>query len=119
MICKRLYPGARLRHLVREYVVAQFSFEDTSKLPPVRAYPANPEEAIRFIIKGKLLISHVGTKKAIEAPTITLIGQPTARQNLQISHEYFMFYVRLQPGSLWVLPQNISPAYRDFIRLLY
>lgn len=103
MICKRIFPSAELRDWIREYIVAQFSFTDTTKPPPVRAYPANPDEAIRFLITGKLLISHQGTKTITEAPAITLIGQPTALQNLQISHEYYMFYVRLQPGSLFKL----------------
>lgn len=103
MICKRILPCAELRYWIREYVVAQFSFKDTTKLPPVRSYPANPDEAIRFLITGKLLINHQGTKTITEAPAITLIGQPTALQNLQISHEYFMFYIRFQPGSLFKL----------------
>ena len=103
MICKRILPCAELRYWIREYVVAKFSFKDTTKLPPVRAYPANPDEAIRFLITGQLHISHIGTKAITEAPAITLIGQPTALQNLQISHEYFMFYIRFQPGSLFKL----------------
>lgn len=103
MICKRILPCAELRYWIREYVVAKFSFKDTTTPPPLRAYPANPDEAIRFLITGKLLINHLGTKIITEAPAITIIGQPTALQNLQISHEYFMFYIRFQPGSLFKL----------------
>ncbi|MEP6951825.1 MAG: DUF6597 domain-containing transcriptional factor [Ginsengibacter sp.] len=103
MICKRILPCAELRYWIREYVVAQFSFEDTTEPPPIRAYPANPEEAIRFLITGKLFINNQSTKLRTEAATISLIGQPTARQNLQITHEYFMFYIRFQPGSLFKL----------------
>ncbi len=103
MICKRILPCAELKYFIREYLVAHFLFQDHSKLPPVRAYPANPEEAIRFIINGKLFSTNPDTGKTIETPTISIIGQPTLRQNLQITHEYLMVYVRLQPGSLFKL----------------
>lgn len=103
MICKRILPCAELRYFIREYLVAQFVFKDQSTLPPVRAYPANPEEAIRFLIIGKLFSTNLETGKNIETPTISIIGQPTIRQNLQITHEYVMLYVRFQPGSLFKL----------------
>lgn len=103
MICKRILPTDNLRYWIREYIVAKFCFEDKTKLPPLRIIPANPDEALRFIIHGKLLIELTKTKGIAEAPAITLIGQPTALQNVQISHEYFMFYIRFQPGSLFKL----------------
>ncbi len=103
MICKRMLPCAELRYLIREYLVAQFAFKDLSEFPPIRAYPTNPEEAIRFIITGKLFTNNPATGITRETPTISLIGQPTARQNLQITHEYLMLYVRFQPGSLFKL----------------
>lgn len=103
MICKRILPTDNLRYWIREYIVAKFCFEDKTKLPPLRVIPANPDEALRFIIHGKLLIELTKTKSITEAPAITIIGQPTALQNVQISHEYFMFYIRFQPGSLFKL----------------
>ena len=103
MICKRIFPCAELTHLIREYVVAQFSFKDSGKLPPLVAYPANPEESIRFLIRGQLTTNDPATGITKETPTISLIGQPTARQNLQITHEYLMLYIRFQPGSLFRL----------------
>jgi AraC-like DNA-binding protein len=103
MICKRILPGVEMRCLVREYLIAHFTFKDITKQPPLRAYPANPEEGFRFLITGKLFISNPATGITCEAPTISMIGQPTARQNLLITHEYLMFYVRLQPGSLFKL----------------
>jgi AraC-like DNA-binding protein len=92
-----------VRSLVREYLIAQFTFKDITKQPPSRAYPANPEEAIRFLIRGKLFSNNPATGITSETPTISVIGQPTARQNLQITHEYLMIYVRFQPGSLFKL----------------
>lgn len=103
MICNRILPCAELGYFIREYLVAHFLFKDHSKLPPVRAYPANPEEAIRFIISGKLFSINRETGKTIETPAISIIGQPTVRQNLQITHNYLMVYVRFQPGSLFKL----------------
>ena len=103
MICKRILPCTELRYLIREYLVAEFTFKDISKLPPLRAYPANPEEGIRFLIRGKLFTNNPATGITSETPTISIIGQPTVRQNLQITHEYLMLYVRLQPGSLFKL----------------
>ncbi len=103
MICKRILPCAELTPLIREYLVAQFSFKDPGELPPLRVYPPNPEEGIRFLIRGKLVTNDPATGTSKETPSISLIGQPTARQNLQISHEYLMLYIRFQPGSLFRL----------------
>lgn len=103
MICKRILPCVELRCLIKEYLVAQFAFKDLSTLPPLRVYPANPEEAMRFLIRGKLFTTNPATGITTQTPTISLIGQPTTRQNLQITHDYFMLYVRFQPGSLFKL----------------
>ena len=68
MICKRILPCVELRCLIREYLVAQFTFKDTTKQPPLRAYPANPEEAIRFLITGKLYSNNPATGITCETP---------------------------------------------------
>jgi AraC-like DNA-binding protein len=103
VICQRILPCLDLRYFIREYLVAHFIFTDHSKLPPVRTYPANPEEAIRLILRGRLYSSDFESGRTIETPTISLIGQPTIRQNLQITHDYLMVYIRFQPGSLFKL----------------
>jgi len=113
MVCKRLLPSVELKNFIKEYVIAHFSFNDYSRLPPLRVYPANPEEAIRFIIHGKLFSTNNETGKIIETPAISIIGQPTIRQNLQITNEYLMLYVRFQPGSLFKLLGIPMPLFND------
>ncbi|HEX5151450.1 MAG TPA: hypothetical protein VFW07_08370 [Parafilimonas sp.] len=103
MICKRILPGLELRSFIKEYVVMHFLFDDISQPLPPKAYPVNPEEAIRFLALGKLHTQNVETGQIAKLPTISVIGQPTWRQNLHISHEYLMFYIRFQPGCLFKL----------------
>jgi AraC-like DNA-binding protein len=100
MICKRFFPSTGLSHCIREYIVVQLSFKNT---PPIRPYPANPEDGIRFLFTGNLLIDNLETKTTTKAPAISFFGQPTGRQNLQLSQEYLMFLIRFQPGTLFKL----------------
>jgi AraC-like DNA-binding protein len=113
MFCERIFPRAELRHVIREYVVSEFTFADTTKLPPLRVYPANPDEALRFLLRGNLYSTDPATGRICERPAISIIGQPTARRNLQITHEFYMFYVRFQPGSLYKLFRVPMPMLRD------
>ncbi|HEX5151454.1 MAG TPA: helix-turn-helix domain-containing protein [Parafilimonas sp.] len=103
MICKRILPAVELRGFIREYMLMYYNFDCRLEMMPPRAYPVNPEEAIRFLIKGKLWAENpaVGTKQQL--PVISIIGQPTYRLNLFISPEYLMLYVRFQPGMLFKL----------------
>jgi AraC-like DNA-binding protein len=113
MFCERIFPRAELRHVIREYVVSEFTFADTTKMPPLRVYPANPDEALRFLLRGHLYSTDPATGRTCERPTISIIGQPTARRDLQITHEFQMFYVRFQPGSLYKLFRVPMALLRD------
>jgi len=103
MICKRILPGIELKSCIKEYVVMHFLFGDISQPLPPKAYPVNPEEAIRFLVLGKLHSQNVVTGQIVELPAISVIGQPTWRQNLYISHQFLMVYIRFQPGCLFKL----------------
>ena len=110
MICKRILPAVELRGFIREYVVAYYKFDSGLEMMPPRAYPVNPEEAVRFLVKGKLWTENLeaGTKQ--QMPGISIIGQPTSRLNLFISPEFQMLYVRFQPGTLfklWKIPMTL------------
>lgn len=63
----------------------------------------NPEEGIRFLIKGNLFSEcpYLGTYE--KRPTITIFGPPNYRQNLFTTHEYLMIHIRFQPGGLFKL----------------
>lgn len=102
MICKRILPAPELRGFIKEYVVIHLMFDEKSA-PLSQAYPVNPEEAIRFLVRGKLIIENHQTGTKQQVPSISIIGQPTYRLNLSISHEFLMLYVRFQPGMLFKL----------------
>lgn len=78
-------------------------FEDTSEQPPPKAYPVNPEEGIRFLVRGTLFSECPVTGNIEQRPTITIFGQPNSRQNLYVSHEYLMVHIRFMPGGLFKL----------------
>lgn len=102
MICKRIQPAIEIRHFVKEYVIFHAIFKSNANIP-AKSYPVNPEEGITFIIQGNLFSETPELSISQRRPQITLFGLPSNRQNLFISHEYFMFHVRFQPGGLFKL----------------
>lgn len=103
MICKKILPSPALRDYIREYLTIHLVFEDKVVPPPAKAYPANPEEGIRFLVRGTLFSEDPETGTLEKRPTISIFGQPKSRQNLYVSREYLMIHVRFQPGSLFKL----------------
>lgn len=103
MICKRILPDPDLRNFLREYLTIHLVFENKRLPPPAKAYPVNPEEGIRFIVRGTLHSQDPETGKIEKRPPISIFGQAAGRQNLLISREYLMIHVRFQPGFLFKL----------------
>lgn len=103
MICKRIQPSIELRNFIKEYLTLHLVFGNTSVPPPVKAYPVNPEEGIRFLVRGSLFSESPELGTAEKRFLITIFGQPISRQNLYVSHEYLMIHVRFQPGGLFRL----------------
>jgi AraC-like DNA-binding protein len=103
MICKRLQPSLELRDYIKEYLTIHLVFENTSVPIPAKAYPVNPEEGIRFLVRGSLFSESPELGTAEKRPTVSIFGQPNSRQNLFVSHEYLMIHVRFQPGGLFKL----------------
>lgn len=102
MICKRIKPAVEIRSLVREYTLLHARFDEAIPIP-AKSYPVNPEEGIRFIIRGSLFSETPELGLFQKQPQISLFGLPCKKQNFFISHEYFMFHVRFQPGGLFRL----------------
>jgi AraC-like DNA-binding protein len=102
MICKRILPSPELRNFLKEYLTIHYVFKPNAIIPP-KAYPVNPEEGIRFLVRGNLfsLCPYLGTYE--KRPTITIFGQPNRRQNLFTTPEYLMIHIRFQPGGLFKL----------------
>jgi AraC-like DNA-binding protein len=103
MICKRILPDPDLRNFIREYLTIHLVFENKGVPPPAKAYPVNPEEGIRFIVRGTLFSEDPETGMIEKRPTISIFGQAAGRQNLLVSHEYLLIHVRFQPGFLFKL----------------
>lgn len=102
MICKRIKPAVNISSLVKEYVIFHAIFDRNTKIP-AKSYPVNPEEGLTFIIRGTLFSETPELGISQKRPLITVFGLPSHKQNLFISHEYFMFHVRFQPGGLFKL----------------
>lgn len=102
MICRRILPSFELKNFIKEYLTIHYVFEPNSIVPP-KAYPVNPEEGIRFLVKGSLFSECPDLGTYEKRPTVTLFGQPNSRQNLFTSPEYLMIHVRFQPGGIFKL----------------
>lgn len=103
MICKRIQPCPEVREYVREYLTIHLVFDNLDAPPPPKAYPVNPEEGIRFVLRGTLYAEDPNLGTIEKMPRITLFGQPGSRQNLYVTHEYLMIHVRFQPGAWFKL----------------
>jgi AraC-like DNA-binding protein len=103
LICKCIPPSPDLKDHIREYLIIHLVFENKNVAPPAKAYPVNPEEGIRFIVRGSLVSENPESGTMTRRPTISIFGQPRSRENLHISHEYLMIHVRFQPGGLFRL----------------
>ena len=103
MICECILPSLDLRDFIREYLTIHLVFENKKVPPPAKAYPVNPEEGIRFIVRGSLISEDPESGTREQRPTISIFGQPKSRENLYISYEYLMIHVRFQPGGLFKL----------------
>jgi AraC-like DNA-binding protein len=102
MICKRILPSHELKDFIKEYLTIHYVFEPDTIVPP-KAYPVNPEEGIRFLVKGSLFSESPDFATYEKRPTVTLFGQPNCRQNLFTTPEYLMIHTRFQPGGLFKL----------------
>lgn len=103
MICKRILPILELRDFIKEYLTMHLLFDNKLVVPPPKAYPVNPEEGIRFLVRGTLFSENPESGITEKRPTVTIFGQPNSRQNLYVSHEYLMIHIRFQPGGLFKL----------------
>ena len=103
MICERILPNLILRKYIREYLTMHFEFVNKTIPPPAKAYPANPEEGIRFLVRGSLFSEDTENGKIEKIPIVSIFGQPVRRRNLYITHEYLMIHIRFQPGGLFKL----------------
>ncbi|MCI4443375.1 MAG: AraC family transcriptional regulator [Lentimicrobium sp.] len=102
MICKRILPDPELRGLIKEYLTIHLIFEPNIKVPS-KAYPVNPEEGIRFLVRGSLFSDCPDLGTYEKRPIVTIFGQPNSRQNLFTTNEYLMIHTRFQPGGLFKL----------------
>lgn len=102
MICERILPSLELRNFIKEYLTIHLVFDNNFKVPP-KAYPVNPEEGIRFLVRGSLFSECPDLGTYEKRPTVTIFGQPDSRQNLFTTPEYLMIHTRFQPGGLFKL----------------
>ncbi|RFS26914.1 AraC family transcriptional regulator [Chitinophaga silvatica] len=103
MLCKRFKPDIKLIEYIKEYMIIDLTFDDKTFVPPPKAYPVNPEEGIRFILRGQLWSQDAETNIVEERAPVTVFGQPNRRQNLIITNNFTIFHVRFQPGGLFKL----------------
>ncbi|WP_212004015.1 AraC family transcriptional regulator [Chitinophaga sp. HK235] len=103
MLCKRFKPDTKLLDYIKEYMIIDLAFDERTFVPPPKAYPVNPEEGIRFILKGQLFSQDIESDTIEERAAVTIFGQPNRRQNLIITNHFSIFHVRFQPGGLFKL----------------
>ncbi len=100
MIHKYIQPSPHLKTYILEYWLLHFTF-DASALPPMKPYPATPEQGIRFFTRGLVWSKNLESGTSIKVPPTHIFGQHIARQNQLLPPEMLMLEITFQPGALY------------------
>jgi AraC-like DNA-binding protein len=112
MLYKYIAPAAALSPFVRDYLIADFTFEKGSSIP-YKPYSPKPEQTITFIPKGYLDIVNPVTHQTFRAPKVSICGQQVSRYNFFLPEEYLMIRVHFHPGGLYRLLRTPLQPFTD------
>jgi hypothetical protein len=93
-------PGPQLLHVIRDYLIAHFRFDQDSP-PPRKQYVPKPEQGLTFFVRGRPSMVSPITGEVDEAPLVALFGQQALRCDVQLASEFLMLRVHFQPGALF------------------
>jgi AraC-like DNA-binding protein len=93
-------PAPDLLHVVRDYLIAHFHFDQDSS-PPRRQYVPKPEQGLTFFVRGRPSMISPTTGAVDEAPSVALFGQQALRCDVQLACEFLMLRVHFRPGALF------------------
>jgi AraC-like DNA-binding protein len=93
-------PGPHLSHVIRDYLIAHFHFDQDSP-PPRKQYVPRPEQGLTFFVRGRPSMISPITGNVDEAPSVALFGQQALRCDVQLACEFMMLRVHFRPGALF------------------
>jgi AraC-like DNA-binding protein len=93
-------PCPRLQHVIRDYLIAHFRFDQDST-PPRRRYVPKPEQGLTFFVRGRPSMMNPITGEVDTAPAVAPFGQQALRCDVQLACEFLMLRVHFHPGALF------------------
>lgn len=95
-------PSPALRAIIRNYLIAHFTFEPDQPAP-IKPYAPKPEQGITFFVNGRPSAVNPLTGARDTAPAVSIFGQQVMRCDVHLASEFLMFRVHFQPGALFRL----------------
>jgi AraC-like DNA-binding protein len=95
-----IVPSPHLRHVIRDYLIAHFHFDQDGPTP-LKPYVPRPEQGITFFVRGRPSMVTPITGEVHEAPPVAFFGQQVLRCNVHLACEFLMFRAHFQPGALY------------------
>ena len=95
-------PSPELREYVRQYQIIGFSFAPTVVIP-IKPYWPRPENCLAFYPRGGDIIERLNGVAEKWQPRSALLGQHSYLLNRQVSNDFILFQIVLQPGALFRL----------------
>lgn len=93
-------PGPHLLHVIRDYLIAHFNFDQDGP-PPRKQYVPKPEQGLTFFVRGRPSMISPITGEVDAAPSAALFGQQVLPCDVQLAREFLMFRVHFRPGALF------------------
>jgi len=100
MIFYAINPAPQLREFVRVLRIIHFEFA-TSEGISAKPYPPRPENTISFYPYQSEVVTYEGKKSIIKNVRSALVGQHNIVSTRQVSQDFLVIQVVLQPGALF------------------
>ncbi|WP_400190495.1 helix-turn-helix domain-containing protein [Hymenobacter sp. B81] len=102
MLLENLAPAPDLAPFVKQYRIADFTFQAGQAIP-FKAYPPRAEECLQFYPKDAEQVEYPRGGHQCPQTNVSLIGQHTMVTNRHIGQNFLTLQVVFQPGALFLL----------------
>lgn len=99
MFCKTIVPAPALQEFVRNYKILHLKFDSGFSIP-FKYRPPKTEQGIVFYVTGSVNLQDVNSGDFQTPSPVSIFSHQTGKKCFQVSSEFYMFTIFLQPGVL-------------------
>lgn len=116
MFCKSITPAPALQEFVRNYKILHLKFDGGFTIP-FKYRPPKTEQGIVFYVAGAVNLQDVNSGDLQTPSTVSIFSHQTDKKRFQVSSDFCMFTIFLQPGVLHRLigipMRDLDQSYHD------